>query len=122
MRFVIVTGGRDYDAGDTVYTSLEHLDPDVVVHGDCPTGADKFADVWARSARKICWRFPANWDELGKGAGPARNRYMCNFVAEVALHGGHEVIGLAFPGGTGTANCVVAMGKAGINDVKHVGA
>ncbi len=48
--------------------------------------------------------FEADWS-LGRSAGPARNRRMVEFGADLAV---------AFPGGSGTADCVKRIKAAGI--------
>jgi hypothetical protein len=83
---ILVTGSRDW--GDdkiiraALWASLEMHGPYTLIHGDCPTGADKIADDYADmindiSARSIeVIKFPANWSRDGAAAGPIRNRAM----------------------------------------------
>lgn len=71
---------------------------DWVVHGACPTGADHFADLWARQHDYQIKRFPADWKAFGNAAGPIRNEmivreldpardYAISFRAESASRG-----------------------------------
>lgn len=98
-------GGRDYKDRNLVFRVLDSFLFDELVHGACPTGADFFADMWARNrGHKKVKTYPADWDAHGRAAGPIRNAFMLddakpNFV-------------IAFPGGPGTANMVaLATGK-----------
>lgn len=86
---VLVTGSRDWTG---VYgTNRIHIVLNVllalcdvlgekltVVHGDCPTGADRIVDDWALRREDVVTveRHPADWRTLGKRAGPIRNEYM----------------------------------------------
>lgn len=65
----------------------------VVVHGDCPTGADRYAKLWALfnygfGVREE--RHPAQWDKFGKFAGPKRNREMVDKGADRVLAFPHK--------------------------------
>lgn len=94
---IIVTGSRDWKDRYTVYRALNAavtdlngwLAPDpygntmpdrgkiVVVHGGCPTGADRFADDWAVANILEPVVFRADWASHGPSAGPLRNKAMC---------------------------------------------
>ena len=81
----------------------------VIVHGDCPTGADaiakKFCHEWGWTEEP----HPANWSKYRKGAGPVRN-------TEMVEAGPYEVC-LAFPleGGSGSQDCMTKAKNAGIH-------
>jgi hypothetical protein len=86
----------------------------VIVHGDCPTGADRMARDWAtgRVTRSSLMRFtheahPADWDAKGKAAGPLRNQRMVDLGADLCL---------AFPTArsVGTWDCIKRANRAGI--------
>jgi len=92
---ILVTGSRDWNDGNVVSEAMlratDHLGANrggpviIVVHGACPTGADAIAD---RYASMWGWRaesHPANWDDLGRSAGPLRNRHMVELGADVCL-------------------------------------
>ncbi len=106
---IIVTGGRDFTPCHPVDRALWHLHwhrcITTLVHGGCPTGVDHFADAWARSWQIPVEVFPAQWDALGRAAGPVRN-------GEMVAAGADGVV--AFPGGRGTADCVRQAEAAGI--------
>ena len=126
---VIVTGSRNWTDRSAVISGLrcefnfaqlagKRL---VVVHGACPTGADKFADDWYlslvpcggyafRTLQRYdlsIERFPANWNLHGKAAGPLRNQQMVDAGADLVL---------AFPLGDsrGTRHCISVAVRAGI--------
>lgn len=106
---VVVTGGRAYQYRDKVNRTLSKVRVKypglVIVHGDCPTGADRFAQEWCEVNAISFQRMPANWEKHGKGAGPLRNSLMI-YSKPYAV--------IAFPGGTGTADCVKKARAAGI--------
>lgn len=78
-KFVLcVCGGRDYQDKDKVFRTLDRVNAkrriDVLVQGECPTGADLFAKQWAKERGVQHFGFLANWREFGKRAGPMRNQ------------------------------------------------
>lgn len=121
---IMVTGGRGYGVLDPRKV-LEHpkrraeiarltlvLDGllnergvDLLIHGDEPRGADSRAKAWALSRNVLAKAFPANWDALGRAAGPIRNQAMVDAKPDLVV---------AFPGGRGTADAVARARKAGI--------
>jgi hypothetical protein len=81
-----------------------------VVHGDCPTGADRIVDDWARRREDdgvTVEAHPANWRRYGKNAGPARNEAMVGRGADLCIgfHRGNS---------TGTRNCLALARNAKI--------
>src|SRR3546814_7576336 len=99
---VLVTGSRDWQTIGTVRGALDEIlgsipddQPLVVVHGDCPTGADIMAKVWALTRftpvctddyeRVIEEAHPAAWHVDGRAAGPVRNKAMVDKGADVCL-------------------------------------
>jgi len=115
MFTVIVTGSRDLTDPKKVWDELGLLvikqGSLLVRHGDCPTGADRFASIWCANFYRdhdiYEIKHPADWDKYGKAAGPRRNREMAQAGADLCL---------AFPLGEsrGTWNCVNECKKAGI--------
>lgn len=61
--------------------------PLIVVHGDCPTGADVLADRWARRREPdvTVEPHPADWKIYGKAAGPRRNAHMVKLGADMCI-------------------------------------
>ena len=60
----------------------------VVVHGACPRGADSYADAWAsrQNPRYVAVEpHPADWKNLGRGAGFRRNAEMVQCGADLCL-------------------------------------
>ena len=111
---VLVTGGRGYPHCEAVFERLATCRQEaarnglnlVVIHGDCPTGADHWAALWCRREGIEERRFPAQWDLHGRSAGPTRNQRM--------LDEGRPDLVLAFPGGRGTADMVRRADTAGV--------
>lgn len=92
---ILVTGSRDWQVVATVRRALNAVladvpapRPIVVVHGDCSTGADIMAKVWATTwcgeERVTEEPPPAAW-HLGPGAGPYRNKGMVRLGADLCL-------------------------------------
>jgi len=95
-RRVLVTGSRDWQSRMTIYKALwgqlNRLSPweeMVVVHGDCPYGADRIAREWVEARRGRLpvreERHPADWARWGKSAGYRRNAEMVNAGADICL-------------------------------------
>jgi hypothetical protein len=79
-------------------------------------GIDTIAADIATACGWIVRAFPADWDRLGKAAGPIRNQHM---VAELAASG-ERAICVAFPRrpeSRGTEDCIVRAWRAGIPTV-----
>lgn len=53
-----------------------HTSELVIIHGACPTGADKLVNQLATTYEWQIKRYEAEWDRRGKKAGPVRNRKM----------------------------------------------
>lgn len=119
---VIVTGSRNWEGPWpewTVYTVLQRLkdlcdslgeSELVLVHGDCPTGADRLVDAWGRRRGNDGVQveaYPANWRVYGKAAGPVRNTAMVDAGADMC-------IGFHRGGSTGTGDCVYKAREAQI--------
>lgn len=97
-----VCGGRDFDDEKFLFAKLDHLTskinrPIVVITGGAE-GADYLAGQWAYHARHTVINYYADWKKHGKSAGPIRNTEM--------LDTEKPDIVIAFPGGSGTADCV----------------
>lgn len=93
---ILVTGSRDWPRAGMVRATLESIieencpalyeddgtfvDYDtskvVLIHGNCPTGADRFADDWATDCGIPVEKFDADWRHYGIAAGHIRNDQM----------------------------------------------
>lgn len=118
---ILVTGSREWRDVDAIGLAIFQArfeapwpSQPVIVHGDCPTGADAIANGLAL---RFSWEIephPANWDKYGKTAGPIRNQEMVDAGADICL---------AFfqPGAAnrGTADCVSRAEKAGIPVIRY---
>lgn len=114
---ILVTGSRNWTDRETLEHELaDECDsfpgPVIVVHGDCPRGADaiaaRFIREWGHKYGGITAEpHPADWDNQGPAAGPIRNQRMVDLGA---------VLCLAFPLGEsrGTYDCVRRANRAGI--------
>lgn len=112
---ILITGSRDWPRPDIVEEAIIDLhnwhpfswDDVVIVHGDCPTGADAQAQKFAEGVDLVTERHPADWKKHGKFAGPKRNKEMVDAGADVVL---------AFPMGEsrGTRGCMKIAEEAGL--------
>ena len=111
---ILITGSRNWTDGPKVRDAIHYwavaLGGDVVVvHGDCPTGADRLADISARTILGLpVEKHPADWGiPRDRSAGPRRNQKMVDLGADVCI---------AFPLGEsrGTRHCMAAAKAAGI--------
>lgn len=69
-------------------------------------GADYWAHQWALARGYSAERYHADWDALGRSAGPIRNRRM--------LQEGRPTHAVATHGGNGTAHMVSLLKEAGV--------
>lgn len=139
---VLVAGGRDFGCWkrdgklvvskrerDFIYDVMNAICgygadgeplPIILMHGACPTGVDLVVDKWAERNLIPVKRYPAKWDDyshplsrkVSKGgrtynamAGPIRNQQMVDKGPSYMV---------AFPGGSGTRDCVRRADEAGI--------
>lgn len=87
---VLVTGSRDWTDREVIHLALNFLFSKhgldiVLVHGDCPTGADAIANEWATRRGLLVERHPADWPAHGSAAGPVRNKAMVQLGADICL-------------------------------------
>lgn len=111
-RIILICGGRDYRSYRRV-TQVLNLFPNLrcIVHGDA-RGADRLARQWAELSSVEHKSYPADWDKLALGAGPARNQQMLNENPDIDLV-------IAFPGGNGTLDMCTRAAAQGI-EVKSI--
>lgn len=93
---ILVTGSRDWENWGLLWSLIEETaefewaNQVTIVHGDCPTGADRHAKEWCRESIELGWNVieephPADWETYGKAAGFRRNAEMVNLGADVCL-------------------------------------
>lgn len=112
---ILVTGSRDWDRPDVIGEALIELvnwypidwDDTIIVHGDCPTGADHAAELFGRRYGIATERHPADWKKYGRAAGPYRNQKMVDLGADI-------VLAFKNPGSRGTQDCINRALKAGL--------
>jgi hypothetical protein len=97
---VLVFGGRHFNDRQVLYTLLDYLhnigQPITwLIHGGA-RGADQLGESWAMSRGVQTQCFLPQWNKYGAGAGPRRNERM--------LLEGRPEVGVAMPGGPGTAD------------------
>ncbi len=74
---VLITGDRNWTDQQAINTFIDSLGSDtIIIHGVCPTGADKMANDYAASKGMIIDAYPADWKRYRRGAGPVRNQQM----------------------------------------------
>lgn len=91
---VLVTGSRDWDIKYKIDMILNEIfaladvlnSPLTIVHGSCPTGADRYVEQWAAGRDFVKVEgWPADWKKYGKGAGPRRNELMVEAGADMCV-------------------------------------
>ncbi|MEU1309467.1 SLOG family protein [Streptomyces cinnamoneus] len=95
---VLVTGSRDWDDPERVRFELNSIydalispgQTMTVVHGACPTGADRHAHQWCADRQRfggpvIEEQHPATWLTHSRAAGPLRNKHMVDLGADLCL-------------------------------------
>lgn len=110
MKVVAVTGSTalyGLDDASKLFEALNAEAPNLVVVGDCPTGADSVARAWSQHYGVECIVFDAHWNVLWKRAGVVRNEVMMRFAAH-CRNIGHFVRVIAMPRGAapGTRNAI----------------
>ena len=94
---VLVCGGRDYSKQEELRRILNNFHNEkTITHliSGAASGADTLAFWWAVRNSIEVLSYPADWQKLGKSAGPIRNHQM--------LKEGKPCLVIAFPGGPGT--------------------
>lgn len=109
---IIIAGGRNYvgNLKDVVAVTalLESLLESYGKQLEIVSGGCEGADQWGEVLADVCGikykRFPADWRQYGRAAGPIRNKEMVDY-ADVLI---------ALPGGDGTDNVVELAKKDGM--------
>jgi acid phosphatase class B len=118
---VLVTGSRTWTRRYEVVNALCDLHTEygerlVVVHGDCPRGADAMARVWADRLHVQQEAYPADWSTYGRAAGHRRN-------AEMIATRPDRVLAFIRDNSPGATGCVELARQAGIpvTEFRHDG-
>jgi len=102
MTRILITGSRDWDNVNAVKGTLGMVqnlvegpseaypdgdEPFVILHGGCPTGADKIAADIIAAPNRITGEPPykPKWDQYGRFAGPLRNQAMIDTRPDFVL-------------------------------------
>jgi len=94
---VIVAGGRDITDKDLVFRLInktiqrwntEGIEPITEIVSGTARGVDTLGEVFAEENNIPIKRFPADWENNGKAAGPIRNRQMADYAdrAIIIMH------------------------------------
>jgi cephalosporin hydroxylase len=108
----LVCGGRDFIDRDMLNaTDRLHAERGFsLVNAGGGRGADTMAEEWAKTRGIPCEVYRADWEGLGRTAGPIRNEQM--------LREGKPDLVVAFPGGRGTAHMARIAREAGVEVVE----
>ena len=86
---IIIAGGRDFcntkllsEVLTSYLRNVGLMDATVTFISGTARGADSLGEQFAISQNYPVKRFPADWDNLGKNAGYARNEQMAKYAAE----------------------------------------
>ncbi len=106
MKHIAIIGSRSYPGPGPVAAFVARLPADaVVVSGGAP-GVDSFAEEAARARGLKILIFPADWEQLGREAGPIRN-------ARIVAHA-NRVVAFWDGASRGTLNTVLLAQRAGL--------
>lgn len=128
---VIVTGSRKLEnrlrlekvLAGYLADARERNERLLLILGDCPTGADKYALDWAnRMIRRLYpvdyRRFVADWKTHGKAAGPFRNTEMVKSALQEHRDTGEPLYCVAFlkegERNRGTLDCATKAQQLGV--------
>ena len=119
-RRVLITGSRNWSDERAIVEALiiemkkAHLDGGklVVVHGDCPTGADKIAQDICDKVGIATERHPANWKKHGLAGGPVRNQEMVDSGVDICY-------AFSKGGSRGTKDCKTRASAAGVEVIER---
>lgn len=83
---VIIAGSRDFNDYEVLQTVCDNLlakkkqTHNIVIISGTAKGADSLGEQYARERGYAVKRFPADWQQYGKAAGPIRNRQMTDIA------------------------------------------
>jgi YspA, cpYpsA-related SLOG family len=106
---VLICGGRQFEDAGFLWQAMDNIharQPISEVIAGGAAGADTLGASWALERGIPCRVFMADWEKLGRSAGPIRNQVM--------LDEGRPDLVVAFPGHHGTADMVKRAREAGV--------
>lgn len=81
---ILICGGREYNNYEKIKKIIKEINPSCIVQGGAK-GADLLAKKISVELGINCKEYKANWKELGKKAGPIRNRTMLDDNPDIKL-------------------------------------
>lgn len=95
---IIVAGSRNFNDFKLLFKSVEKIQKDIIdkkfedisrvcIVSGTARGADRLEELYAEKIGLHIYRFPADWDGLGKRAGYVRNAEMAKFAVEDGNYG-----------------------------------
>lgn len=106
---VVITGDRHWKDRFAIARAFDIVRATHVVEGEC-SGADLLARAEAESRGLTVSKFPADWANLGRAAGPVRNAVMLDQNPDVVLAFHDNLMG-----SKGTKNCVLRALERGLD-------
>lgn len=85
---IIIAGGRNFNDYPLLKQRMDFFTQnmgDVEVVCGKAIGADTLGEQWAKENNHNIAYFPADWDNLGRGAGHIRNRQMAKYGTHLVL-------------------------------------
>lgn len=104
----IIAGSRNISSFASIEQAIAEsgFDISLVISG-CARGVDQLAEKWAEMNNIPVCKFPPDWKQFKRGAGPVRNRQMAEFAdACIVLWDGKSL---------GTKNMINLAKKYGLN-------
>lgn len=112
----IVCGSRSGDQEGLIWQWLDEYSKKIriglLIQGGAE-GVDRIAREWADYRVLPYMNVPADWDSLGRPAGPIRNEQMAKFANRLL-----PAVCIAFPGGPGTESMVRIAQQHNINVIR----
>lgn len=95
---IIIAGSRNFNDFTLLEKSVEKIRQDIIAEksksisrvcivSGTARGADRLGELYAQKAGLHTYKFPADWDNLGKRAGYVRNEEMAKFAIKDGNYG-----------------------------------
>ena len=85
-KVVLYCGDRNWSDPVPISLSFEKEKPDTIIEGEA-RGADRMCAEEARERGVRVFRYPAEWDRYGRGAGSIRNEQMLRNLRKMGDEG-----------------------------------